>query len=125
MSATLAPHRALHLSRRSRTRCSRARLCTSDRWQARSSFQGSVSPPFPHRERRASGFSRYFHSRITDVCSLGVVIVRFVEEWFGQKKNAQISELQAKIQELEERLAIANEEITVLKTPPEPTEEEN
>ena len=54
-----------------------------------------------------------------------MIVFRFVEEWFGEKKNAEIAELQSKIQELEERLAIANEEITVLKTPPEPTEEEN
>jgi hypothetical protein len=53
-----------------------------------------------------------------------LAIVRFVEEWFGEKKNVEIAELQSKIQELEERLAIANEEIAVLKTPPEATEQE-
>ena len=42
---------------------------------------------------------------------------RFVEEWFGQKKNAEISELNEKIEELNELLRIAQEEITMLKTP--------
>ena len=36
---------------------------------------------------------------------------RFVEEWFGQKKNAEISELNEKIEELNELLRIAQEEI--------------
>ncbi len=45
--------------------------------------------------------------------------LRFVEEWFGQKKNAEIADLKDKIQALEESLKMAQEEINVLKMPPE------
>jgi hypothetical protein len=50
--------------------------------------------------------------------------LRFVEEWFGQKKNAEIADLKDKIQALEESLKMAQEEITVLKMPPEAAAEE-
>ncbi len=50
--------------------------------------------------------------------------LRFVEEWFGQKKNAEIADLKDKIQALEESLKMAQEEITVLKMPPEAEDEE-
>ena len=47
-----------------------------------------------------------------------------MEEWFGQKKNAEIADLKDKIQALEESLKMAQEEITVLKMPPEAEDEE-
>ena len=50
---------------------------------------------------------------------------RFVEEWFGQKKNAEIADLKDKIQALEESLAMAQQEIDILKTPPEAAEDED
>ena len=50
--------------------------------------------------------------------------LRFVEEWFGQKKNAEIADLKDKIQALEESLKMAQEEITVLKMPPEAAAED-
>lgn len=59
-----------------------------------------------------------------DACGLCLCISRFVEEWFGQKKNAEIAELKDKIAALEESLALAQQEITVLKTPPEAVEDD-
>lgn len=47
---------------------------------------------------------------------------RFVEEWFGQKKNAEIADLKDRIQELEQSLKMAQEEITILRMPPEADE---
>ena len=47
-----------------------------------------------------------------------------MEEWFGQKKNAEIADLKDKIQALEESLKMAQEEITVLKMPPEAAAED-
>jgi hypothetical protein len=41
--------------------------------------------------------------------------IEFVEEWFGDKKNAEIAELEAKVAALEENVASQSAEIEAIK----------
>jgi hypothetical protein len=97
---------------------------------APTSIGGGVGPPSSDSAAAASssGYGRVGTfslsvSRPADGVAAANFSHRFVEEFFGGKKNAEIADLQAKIVGLEASLAAQAEEIAALKEAKESGEE--